>query len=690
MAGKAVKKSKISTKISAIVIAVLVISMFILVMIVEGQADNSMQDSAEARMTEAAAGRGAIIEDYFGKIEVYAAGYSVSPEIAALVKDRDDKEAFAAAKAFTNAYAEKMDNVENVCVIAADTMTLVGKVDASIGKSAAATDQDKEIIKSAIEEMKKSKSAYFRGVKTSPSTGTQVVVMYYPIFDDSGDVPAYACCAVSASGLIDQLQNLPFTGWKNAKLEILDGTTGRYMYTDAEDKIGQDIAADDPLKSFLEKEADSDGVEYVKSGGNTLMCGYKNIGKYGLTVLVSDLKSEVLAATNSLLATISYSVIGVVVVISVITFLVINFMVKDLTRVSSIVSDIANTMNFTRTKELRKFAVRKDEVGMVSAATIDLTSAIADVARTLKGEAMDVNSSADLLDSSASNTEENAKNITMAVSEIATGANSQAETIQDGVTAVEGILDSVDNLADNIGSADESAKRMSESSKEMMTNFRDLGQAMDQTKDSLGDVSESMNVVDEFVNQVQEAVDAINSIAGQTNLLSLNASIEAARAGEAGRGFAVVAEEIGHLSVQSGEAARSIGDIMNQLSSKSSEAVKTVGDLGAVVEKQQDISEATRKAVKEVMKMIDEVRDSFTEAKAACEEMKNRCMVISDTMSGLSAISEQNAASSEETSASMEDVNETVRDIKEMSSQLSGISDKLTHSLDIFKLDEQE
>lgn len=66
-----------------------------------------------------------------------------------------------------------------------------------------------------------------------------------------------------------------------------------------------------------------------------------------------------------------------------------------------------------------------------------------------------------------------------------------------------------------------------------------------------------------------QVLGLIKSIAGQTNLLGLNAAIEAARVGEAGRGFGVVAEEIRKLAAGSADSIKKIEEIIGAIQTDS-------------------------------------------------------------------------------------------------------------------------
>jgi methyl-accepting chemotaxis protein len=105
-----------------------------------------------------------------------------------------------------------------------------------------------------------------------------------------------------------------------------------------------------------------------------------------------------------------------------------------------------------------------------------------------------------------------------------------------------------------------------------------------------------------------KVIDFITNIAGQTNLLGLNAAIEAARAGEQGRGFAVVAEEVRKLAEQSREATEKIQATLNEMNKAVEGISKSIETTGAISEQQAASTEEITANLSRVTKAAEDLK----------------------------------------------------------------------------------
>ncbi|USS56767.1 methyl-accepting chemotaxis protein [Pseudomonas kermanshahensis] len=177
-----------------------------------------------------------------------------------------------------------------------------------------------------------------------------------------------------------------------------------------------------------------------------------------------------------------------------------------------------------------------------------------------------------------------------------------ATVITDQVNQEQAVAEAADIAFNTSLSTDASARKATDVVTQTVNVMRGL-------ESSMQEAAEGIQALDTQSRVIGSIIKTISDIAGQTNLLALNAAIEAARAGEQGRGFAVVADEVRQLASRTSTATEEIARVVQQNEQLAQAAVAIIDTSKRQAEQGLSLADETGNVIVEIQEGAKRVVD---------------------------------------------------------------------------------
>ena len=243
------------------------------------------------------------------------------------------------------------------------------------------------------------------------------------------------------------------------------------------------------------------------------------------------------------------------------------------------------------------------------------------------------------------------------------GLQAQNDEIEQAATAVTQMSAAVDEVAGNAVSSAEASKASDEDSKHGHYQISETISSIQNLVDEVLGASSKAEGLAVQAQDISKVLEVIRGIAGQTNLLALNAAIEAARAGEAGRGFAVVADEVRSLAQRTQDSTEEIEQMINGIQRGTQDTVGALNSSAEHAGQTLQRANSAGSALEKITAAISQISQRNLVIASAAEQQALVAREVDRSLVNIRDLSTQTAAGATQTSAASQELSRLAVDL---------------------------